>query len=190
MQFSILIPSLASRGKQRSKLIEVLEQHRSVEVEILTDIDNGIKPIGQKRNDLLRRSSGDYVAFIDDDDMVSDDYVPRILEGIGTGPDCIGMKVEMTSDGNNPEIGICSIQNKKWYSENDIDNPGRKIYYRTPHHLCPVRREIALSVGFPETNHGEDREYSIGILPQLKSEFMINKVLYYYLYDSKKPKRR
>jgi len=40
--------------------------------------------IGAKRNQLLHRAKGDYVAFVDDDDLVSSDYVNKVLSAVST----------------------------------------------------------------------------------------------------------
>ncbi|HRB54711.1 MAG TPA: glycosyltransferase family A protein, partial [Bacteroidia bacterium] len=69
------------------------------EVEILTDIDNGQKTIGQKRNELVEKSKGKYVAFIDDDDMVSPFYLKTVLPGCKQDADCVGLMGQMTTDG-------------------------------------------------------------------------------------------
>ena len=60
------------------------------------------------------------------------------------------------------------------------------IYYRTPNHISPVKRELALQAGFPEIAFGEDHEYSKRLLPLLKTETIIKENLYHYdFYEQK-----
>jgi glycosyltransferase involved in cell wall biosynthesis len=77
MTLSILICSLPGRIKYLSELLNVLNPQIEGE-EIIINIDK-YKTIGAKRNDLLNASKSDYVCFIDDDDMVSEDYLDEIL---------------------------------------------------------------------------------------------------------------
>ena len=187
MKLSILICSLNRREKYLTKLMRVLSPQINEDVEIITDIDDGEKSIGQKRNDLIKRAAGDYIAFIDDDDLVTSDYVPLILEGIKTSPDVIGMKLIMYTDGQNPQKSHHSIKYSSWYDTPDPVSPRvKRLYYRNPNHLNPVKREHALLVSFPEINNGEDRVYSKEIFPLLKTEVFIEKPIYMYLVRSRK----
>ena len=102
MKLSILVCALEKREEFHKTLMPVLGTQKAAfkdEVEILVEIDNGEKSIGTKRNLLLERAKGDYIVFIDDDDMISDTYVSRILECIDKSqPDVIGIHLIMTTD--------------------------------------------------------------------------------------------
>ena len=65
-----------------NELLHRLEIQMTPEVEIVKFIDKGELTIGAKRNQLVKRSKGEYIAFIDDDDLVSFDYVSKILKAI------------------------------------------------------------------------------------------------------------
>ena len=80
------------------------------EVECLVAIDNREATIGAKRNQLLKDSTGDYVCFIDDDDIVSEEYVERILEGTHSGADCISFRTIITFNDKNPSVVYNSLQ--------------------------------------------------------------------------------
>lgn len=179
MKLSILICSLKSREIFYNRLIGILEKQKNNNVEIISSIDNGVKSIGAKRNELLNKASGDYVAFIDDDDTVHNDYIKLILEAIKNNPDCVGIEGIMTTNGRNPEKFIHSLKYDSWFKKNGI-------YYRNPNHLNPVKREIALSVMFPEINHGEDKDYSERLFEHLKTEEYINIPIYNYLFVTNK----
>lgn len=141
-------------------------------IELLWDTDP-VKTIGQKRNDLVDRATGDYIAFIDDDDSVPEYYIDEILRAIESGPDVVGIQGVVDFDGKNPRPFKHSIQYNGWYSKDGV-------YYRTPNHWNPVRRELALSTRFPSVNYGEDWNYSVKLRPKLKTEVFIERDMYFY----------
>ena len=132
--------------------------------------------IGQKRNMLLGQSHGEYVSFVDDDDSVPDDYVDRILKAISIGyPDCTSLTGRIVfSDGYSRPF-VHSLRHESW-----IDDHQGKVYYRPPNHLNAIRRDLAVQVGFPQINLGEDRYFSHNIRPFLKKEAWIDGELYEY----------
>ena len=115
MKLSILICSLEDRLVQLQQLrTKLIDQSDMDVVEILTETDAGEMHTGAKRNKLLLQAKGDYIAFVDDDDMVSDDYVSKILKAIETNPDCCGLEGIITTDGNNPHLFIHSVTCGSW----------------------------------------------------------------------------
>jgi glycosyltransferase involved in cell wall biosynthesis len=66
---------------------------------VLVSIDNRQKKISDKRNELLDRAKGDYVVFIDDDDLVPSYYIYELLKAIEAKPDCVGFDGYMTTNG-------------------------------------------------------------------------------------------
>jgi glycosyltransferase involved in cell wall biosynthesis len=174
-KLSILIPSLHSRKAVLDELLAVLNPQKVDGVEVVVVPDEGQMSIGQKRNMLLTQSKGEYVAFVDDDDMVPTDYVARILKALETNPDCTSLTGKIVfSDGYSRPF-IHSLRYDRW-----IDDHQGKVYYRPPNHLNAVRREIAVRVGFPPWNSGEDRYFSHHIRPLLKREEWIDGTLYEY----------
>lgn len=179
IKLSILIPTLLSRDYLFHELLQSLQAQKTDEVEICSHCDDGTLSIGEKRNDLLKMAMGDYIAFIDDDDAVAPDYVDSILKAIKDNPDVVGMEGVMTTDGHTPLKFIHSLEYKTWYEENGV-------FYRNPNHLNPVKRELALKAMFPEWSHGEDKEYSMRLLPHLNKEVRIVGPIYYYKYRTNK----
>lgn len=179
-RLSILICSLNSRAQFLARLRAVLDPQITDEVEVLVNTDDGQMSIGEKRNALLDAATGDYIAFVDDDDMVRTTYVKSILEALQTNPDCVGIEGVITFDGNpNGRLFIHSLQYRSWFEKDGI-------YYRNPNHLSPVKRELALKVKFPSKNHGEDHDYSRALLPFLNTEVYIKGPIYHYDYREKK----
>lgn len=179
MKLSILILTIPERQDMLRGLITRLRQQiQGKPAQVLVN-KNPTKSIGTKRNDLLKRAEGDYVVFIDDDDLVSPTYVDRILEAIETEPDCVGISGVIITNGQNLRIWHVSMDYDKWFSRD-------KVYYRTPNHLTPVKRSIALQAMFPEINYGEDLEYSQRLRPLIKTEVKIEGWMYTYRFIKNK----
>jgi cellulose synthase/poly-beta-1,6-N-acetylglucosamine synthase-like glycosyltransferase len=175
-KLSILIPSLEERKPKLEQLkAELASQIGKRNVEVLSLSDNRQMTIGQKRNMLLTQSTGEYVSFVDDDDMVSPDYIEKVLNALTKNPDCSSLTGEIVfSDGYSRPF-IHSLRYDRW-----IDDHEGKVYYRPPNHLNAVRRAIAAQVGFPPWNSGEDRSFSMGIRHFLNKEEWIEGVIYNY----------
>jgi len=183
MKLSILICTLPQRFVMfedlQFRLKWQINTKYNGQVEIINDSSTKYT-IGEKRNHLLEEAKGKFVVFIDDDDEVSEDYIESIIEAIDSNQeiDCIGMKGKITFDGKNEKKWIISTSCGSWHEKDNM-------YFRTPNHISPVRRDIALKVKFPKIMIGEDYEYSMGILPHLKREVLIDKELYHYKYITK-----
>ena len=176
MKLSILICHLHSRSKSIEKLLSVLKPQLVDEVEILVESDGGQLSTGAKRNKLLKRAIGDYIAFVDDDDLVNEDYVSKILKAVKSNPDCCSLQGEISMTQNDKRIKRIfkhSIQYDHWFEKD-------KIYYRCPNHLNAIKRELALQIKFPDKDTGEDRDFSTRIFPLLKTEEHIDGTIYFY----------
>lgn len=178
-KLSILICSLERRKQFLERLIGLLKPQARKEIEVLCDIDNGEISIGKKRQKLLESAVGDYVCFVDDDDVVSGDYVNLIMGAIESKPDVVGMHLIMKTDGNLSGKTYHSLKYKNWYDEPGPDSSWR-FYYRNPNHLNPVKRELAMKVGYPDISMGEDKDYSMRLLPLLTTEVYIESPIYTY----------
>jgi len=172
-KLSILICGLKERKELLLHLGNQLKMQGNSDVEILANIDDGAIPIGKKRNDLLNNSRGEYVCFVDDDDVISPFYVSKILEAIESKPDCVGLEGIIIQKNIGPRKFIHSIQYDDWFEENDI-------YYRCPNHLNPIKRDIACFVGFPDISYHEDVDFSKRVKEHLKTEVYIKEPIYFY----------
>ena len=99
MKLSILILSITDRAEQLKKLTDELDIQIELynlkdSVEILTEIDNKEKTIGDKRNIVKAKAKGEYICFIDDDDMVSEDYLSEIFIATESNPEIITFQVQ------------------------------------------------------------------------------------------------
>jgi hypothetical protein len=173
LKLSILICHLISRAELLQRILtELRSQAINLPVEILFKGDEGELSIGAKRNMLLQQAKGAYIAFVDDDDMVSSDYISSILKAIETEPDCVGIEGVLNSNFGD-SIFRHSIQFQGWYT-------GEDGFYRTPNHLNPVKRSIAQCIGFPNLMNGEDVHYSNALRRALKTEVYIDHPIYFY----------
>lgn len=172
---SILICSVFERTGHTPVIEKVRQQaeHKPVEVLVLTD--NRSMSIGAKRNALIATSSGDYVAFVDDDDQVADNYIDALLAATESHADVLTFAMEYRYNGTT----IREVQQSLKYPLH-----GRAVHPRlsqiTPHHTSAVRRDIAERIPFPDTSYGEDRDWARQLRIAARTETIIPKVLYIY----------
>jgi hypothetical protein len=176
---SVCIATMPKRRAMLDRLVAELYRQRDAlgvrgAVELV--IDDAAGAIGTKRQRLLERAKGHFVSFVDDDDMVAHDYLGRIVRALRANPhvDCVALTGLMTTSGGRGEKFVHAL-GLEW-GERD------GVHYRSPNHLSPVRRTLALQAGFPAQNHGEDHEYSLKLQPLLKTEATIGPAPAYYYY--------
>jgi len=176
---SILICHIPERLNTLVRLLEILiSQSEDKRIEIVVeDTPKNVITIGGKRNLLLKKAKGKYIVFVDDDDTVSIDYIDLILAATRGDPDCVGITGMYYRGGVDPWKFIHSLGVKKWYK-----NKSQKTYYRCPNHLNPVKKSYAIQTGFKNISFGEDKDYSLRINKLLKTEAMITKPIYNYIY--------
>lgn len=148
-------------------------------VELLFEEDEKQISVGAKRQKLLERSKGKYIVYFDSDDFPSPNYVSDIIEQLEKEPDCIGFKIEMTTNNENPQTCCHSLKYKSW--ANNIDGFD---YVRNVSHFNPVKKELALQVGFKDLRFGEDKDYSDRVTLLCKHEIFIDKFLFKYRYSN------
>ena len=183
-KLSILTITMPNRKGFLNELTAVL--HPQVngrdDVEWLVLEDNGEMDLGEKRNKMIDMATGEYIVFVDDDDLVSVEYVNKMLTALNSHPhvDCTSLIGVRSVDGQGAEVFKHSIQYKGWYDQME---DGKIVYYRTPNHWNAVKRVIAGTVRFKdEMNCGEDHDYSNRIRPHLVDEVQIPDVMYHFRY--------
>lgn len=174
MKLSILIATTVDRRNLFVPLYcELFKQSFGLPVEIIYLEDNKEISIGTKRQKLLEMASGEYIVFFDSDDEPMPYYVSEILQAIETNPDCVGLKISMTTNGVNPQTCFHSRNYPTWYS-------AFPFHYRNVTHFNPVKRELALQVGFKDMRFGEDKEYADRLTPLCNTEVFIDKPIFHY----------
>lgn len=187
VKLSILIASLEKRHRELEALefeLQLQADTVGLKIEILKEVDNGERITGEKRNTLMKRATGEYVAYFDDDDWPSLVYMRTLKEGIEKGMDCCSLRGIITEDGLNAQIFEHSIRYTAWATNDE----GEIKYERMPNHLNCIKRSITEQVIFPELNHGEDHKWSTKLfeLGLIKTEYYSSNVIYQYKYQSKK----
>lgn len=189
MLLSILIPTIESRKqkfknlewKLRMQVLAWFVQHKTKSVEIISDDSptflEGGKSIGQKRNDLLQRATGQYACFFDDDDTPAPNYLQTLLALCNEGNDVVTFNTLVKTDYYWTVINM-SLAN----AANEETAPGR-IIERTPWHICPVKTEIAKQIPFAHINHNEDWTWMQQVIPHLKTESHTNAILTQYTHS-------
>lgn len=185
IDISILVCSVNTRYKtflpkiqdQLYSQYDALSEDDQDRVEIIILTDNKKMMLGHKRNVMVDIAQGKYVAFVDDDDRIADDYLAELLKAAESDADSIVFTAEVSLNGEPP---------KPCYYSKDypVDYNKTNAYYRIPNHICCVKREVSLKSSFPHLLYGEDAGYGKLLKPHLKTEHKINKVLYYYDYNA------
>jgi glycosyltransferase involved in cell wall biosynthesis len=144
-------------------------------IEIITEIDNGENSVGKKRNNVIDKAKGEYLCFIDDDDMITEIYILKTLKALETKPDVVELV------GFLPKYNLPFIHNLNCGGHFKKDG----IQFRTPNHLNTVKTEIARKVRFPEISHGEDQDYSHRLWNSglMKTESLIGERMYIYQFN-------
>jgi hypothetical protein len=146
-------------------------------VELLSLEDDGALPVGRKRNLLVARARGAFLAHVDDDDDVNPDYVGLVVAALRADPDVthLGIRGEIHFRGAHPRPFVMSNRYRAYRTRDGC-------YTRPPHHLNPVRREIARRYPFEEVRSGEDADWALRLARDgvLARELMIDPVLYFY----------
>jgi len=193
IKFSILMLSIPERIDSMKAAVKHLQEQADAlgqgkAVEILVLLDNRSKSISEKRNDLLQMARGKYIAFLDDDDAVSKDYMSKILTAIDENDvDCISFNQWCSINGEpmDVEFGIGNPHGQLWRDEDgflgDIKRP--------PYHMCLWRREIAQSEAFNPVygangQSSEDIDWLMRLYPKIQTEHHIEDALHGYIYSS------
>jgi glycosyltransferase involved in cell wall biosynthesis len=183
MILSILIPTLPNEYAFLKRLMAVLRpqvERYPGQIEILLDDRGKSVTTGEKRNYLIKQSIGEYVVFIDTDDLVPIYYIDEIMKAAKKDSDCITFRGFMTTDGKNREPFVLRMSES-------YEKRGN-TYYRWPNHIVPIKRQIAAAILFPNKTFGEDYAWSkkINDMGLIKTETFIDKEMYHYDYRKKK----
>jgi hypothetical protein len=182
--WTILIPTLGERRVLLERLLAgLLPQTEAFAGRVMVTawLNNGKPALPEIRQTLIETAATDYISFVDDDDLVSPDYVPSIMAALDDQPDYVGFQVQCYSDGVPTAVAYHGLGNGRWRN-----TPGR--YFRDISHINPIKTSIARKVTFRKAKAGgpEDRVWADQLRRKslLKSEVVIDRILYHYLYST------
>ena len=199
---SIIIPIYNIQEYIKPCLESVLGQtHNDIEVILINDgssdnsgsicdsyanQDDRVRVIHQKnlgvsaaRNKGLAAATGEYIMFVDGDDMIDTNMVACMLDKVSTNSNCTIVSCAVTRHHNN--IGISGENTLRFnkveaiidmlYMNNMDNGPCAKL----------IPSKIAKSIKFnPKITIAEDLDYIYKILQKIDNEVFINSSLYYY----------
>ena len=187
MKLSILIPTLPQRKKMfnilrknlTAQIDYVHSTHPSLgQVEILFDSSKkflkGGLSVGAKRDALKCRATGEYLVFVDDDDMIAPNYLESILRLMESNPDIITFRSLYKSS---TYWGIVDMNLN--HAENEQMNDST-IVKRQPFHVCPIRTSIAQQHSFPDINNAEDWGWMVKVLSDCQKQAHSDQILHQY----------
>jgi FkbM family methyltransferase len=184
-RLSILIATLTERKPLLDRLLAVLDpQCDPQQVELLFFEDQGQATLGAKRQSLLERAKGEYVCVVDDDDLVSDDYIQQIFSALDSTPGATHCSLRglMQTEGV-PDVAFeHSTRHTAWAF---VDG----IHVRPPNHLNTIRWDLAILAGYPTAAWAEDYTFSMRLrdMGLLTNEAWVEPTIYHYFYNAKAP---
>lgn len=148
--------------------------------------------VGQKRNRLIAACTADYIAFVDDDDLVRPDYLASILGVLSRAcdggidapelPDLVTFRVEVHGWQKNGRPKVCHYDPRFLCDRNFEDR-----YERLPNHVMVWRLEAIRSIPYDERRKGEDSLWANAVrarrIPRIGTHVAIDRVLYEYHYN-------
>lgn len=144
--------------------------------------NNGAPSLPEIRQRMLAATTTPYVSFVDDDDLVSPDYVGSILGALTLEPDYVGFLVQCYSDGVPTAISDHDVRHGAWL------NPKGERHLRDISHINPIRTKIALAGDFTRARRGaaEDRAWVDQVRRSglVTDQVKIDRILYHYLYST------
>jgi len=179
MKLSILMCALTSRDWV--PLYRNLQRQckRVGNAEILVFCDGGTITSGEKRNILTSSAGGEYIAFVDDDDLISSSYVSAIVAGCNSNKDVITFDCDMTINGTEKQRQSFTL------AGDDRTHKGG-VKQMTANHLCAWHADIARSCKWDNgLGYGDDQVWYKSLLKAYDSltETHIDEVLYHYNFN-------
>jgi hypothetical protein len=183
---AFLVPTISAREHLFRRLLGVLLPQLDEfagAARVIAWRNDGAPRLAEIRDRMVWTAGTDYVAFIDDDDLVPTYYVAEIMRALSERPDHVGFQVDYSIDGTTQEIVDHSLKWERWHRTSDT--PGRLVRDFT--HIDPIRRELAATGRFAAARPGraEDRVWVKQVRKWLAgaSEVYIDKIMYHYLFS-------
>lgn len=178
--WSALIATIPGREDALRRLVESIHEKvaricPTLRYEICIEFDNREMSIGKKRQKLLENAKGKYLAFIDDDDDVTDAYIEDLYAMIQGEFHVMRLRGRI-----HPYTFTHSI-------DNALNMPMAKgdVFLRPPNHLNPMLSDIAKLINYGDATRGEDLDWTIRMAKTgfLKNEYKSDESRIHYNYN-------
>jgi len=185
--WSVLIPTMQGREESLRKVVlSIQEKVRrfapDMRVEFCLEFDNKEKSVGVKRDSLLQNARGRYMAFIDDDDDITDAYIEDLWE-------CIrGDYHVMRLYGTISQYRFIHTSNFA-FTDKMATTTDPPMFQRPPNHLNPMMTDVAKFVRFKDATYGEDLDWCIRLHKTqfLQREYTSDESRTHYIYNCAHP---
>lgn len=141
--YEIIIINDGSKDKSK----EVIEELKKENSDKIIHIEQKNMGVAKTRNKGIKKSTGDYIAFIDNDDFIDEDYFEKLIEGSDNGKNDIVLCGYRRPDENGRIIKSLEANNSDW-TKFLITAPWAKIYKK--------KFLIDNDLEFLDNNIGED----------------------------------
>lgn len=153
-EWAILVPTIPRRADTLARLLEVLLPQVAPYggmVQVVGWRNVGRPRLAELRDDMLTYADdvlgAEYVSFIDDDDLISPDYVDEIMAAMIDGPDHIGFVLDYWKDGVFKSHVQHSLRHNRWghtrEPRTDPRTVGQLTFWRDFTHVDPMRTKWA-----------------------------------------------
>ena len=148
-RLSILVCSVYGRSGDLRSLVASLGRQGRSDTEVLIAVDDKVQSIGAKRNQLLGAARGEYVCFIDDDDMISPTYLYEIFRLLDSKPgvDAVCISGIFHDIQSGEKTIFFDKPNAEWGA---AKFHGGTYYQRGLQHLDVIKLSIAKQFSFPD----------------------------------------
>lgn len=161
--------------------IEILRKYEKIDsrINVTNLVDK--KGVSQARNIALDNAAGEYVAFIDGDDYIADDYIERLYDEINE-------KYDLVCSGyyevKNNEMKKFTLSNKDCDNINEsydvyLDNFNATVLMQSVWGKL-FKKDIIRNIRFENLMYGEDELFFVKVLIQNVHMKNIDYVGYYY----------
>ena len=178
--WSVLIPTIPGREAKLQALVQSIHEKvnricPNIRLEVVVGFDNKEQSIGMKRESMLQSAQGKYVAFIDDDDNITDAYIEDLRDTIHNSIPVMRLRGQI-----NQYTFTHSIENK-------LTDPMARngVFLRPPNHLNPMMTDVAKLIHFRDSLRGEDLDWTIRMAKAgfLTHEFKSEDSRIHYIYN-------
>ncbi len=182
---TICTPAIIERSDQVLALAREIEAQTKKakltpeQVEHLILYDNRSMTVGEKRQRLFEAARGEYVAFVDDDDLILPGYIASICNAcVKSGADVVTFK--QLARFNESEATVVF---RIGYPDEPFQH-GIEIK-RGPWHVNAWKKSLVATCCYRSTNYGEDYDWALQARALIRRGAHIDSVLHEYRHSAK-----